>query len=264
MKLGFTLVELSIVLVIIGLVIGGVLVGRDLIKASEIRSQITQIEKFNIAVNTFKTKYNGLPGDLKYTEASAFGLYAVTYAPYIGYYGYGDGDGILHKANGATNVPSNVTALFGEPLIFWRHLSDSNMIDSGLGKRMNNAAEITTSIPSDYLPLAKIGTKATIQANSPGNKIHYYVLATVNSVAGAGANGTSTNSVTALEAYQIDSKIDNGLPGSGSVFAINGSNDLNSYVTWNTLSAVPGCVSAGAYAVNPGTTADCSLRFKFQ
>ncbi len=108
---GFTLIELSIVIVIIGLIVGGVMVGRDLIASAGIRSQISQIEKFNAAVNTFRTKYSGIPGDLKYTEASGFGLYAITYGSYIGYLGYGDGNGILHKANGATNVPSNTTAI---------------------------------------------------------------------------------------------------------------------------------------------------------
>lgn len=49
---GFTLIELSIVLVIIGLIVGGVLVGKDLIIASEVRSQIGQIEKYNTAVHT--------------------------------------------------------------------------------------------------------------------------------------------------------------------------------------------------------------------
>lgn len=39
-KAGFTLVELAIVLVIIGLIIGGVLVGRDLIKAAELRASL--------------------------------------------------------------------------------------------------------------------------------------------------------------------------------------------------------------------------------
>ncbi len=47
---GFTLIELSIVLVIIGLIIGGVLVGKDLIKAAEIRATISQINKYNHAV----------------------------------------------------------------------------------------------------------------------------------------------------------------------------------------------------------------------
>ena len=41
---GFTLIEMSIVLVIIGLVVGGVLVGQDLIRAAYERAQISQIE----------------------------------------------------------------------------------------------------------------------------------------------------------------------------------------------------------------------------
>ena len=68
---GFTLIELSIVLVIIGLIVGGVLVGQDLIRAAYIRAQISQIEKFNTAVNTFYGKYQALPGDMNATTASA-------------------------------------------------------------------------------------------------------------------------------------------------------------------------------------------------
>jgi prepilin-type N-terminal cleavage/methylation domain-containing protein len=59
----FTLVELSIVLVIIGLIIGGVLAGRDLIRAAELRSLVSEVERYNSAVNAFKLKYNCLPGD---------------------------------------------------------------------------------------------------------------------------------------------------------------------------------------------------------
>ncbi len=44
-------------LVIIGLIIGGVLVGQDLIRAAEVRAQISQIEKYNTGVETFYGKY---------------------------------------------------------------------------------------------------------------------------------------------------------------------------------------------------------------
>lgn len=50
---GFTLIELSIVLVVSGLIVGGVLVGQDLIRAAGVRATITQIEKFNQAAHTF-------------------------------------------------------------------------------------------------------------------------------------------------------------------------------------------------------------------
>ena len=54
---GFTLIELSIVLVIIGLIVGGVLVGQDLIYAAKVRAQATQFERLKTAVYTFQGKY---------------------------------------------------------------------------------------------------------------------------------------------------------------------------------------------------------------
>jgi prepilin-type N-terminal cleavage/methylation domain-containing protein len=63
-KAGFTLIELSIVLVIIGLVIGGVTVGQDLIRSAELNSVITDVRKYELAYNTFKLKYDELPGDI--------------------------------------------------------------------------------------------------------------------------------------------------------------------------------------------------------
>src|SRR5688572_21710023 len=62
---GFTLIELSIVLVIIGLLVGGVLVGRDLIKAAEIQKVISQAEQYKTVFYTFKNKYNCIPGDCR-------------------------------------------------------------------------------------------------------------------------------------------------------------------------------------------------------
>jgi prepilin-type N-terminal cleavage/methylation domain-containing protein len=55
---GFTLIEMSIVLVVIGLIVGAIMVGQNLIAAAAIRAQITQIEKYNSAVNTFRGKYD--------------------------------------------------------------------------------------------------------------------------------------------------------------------------------------------------------------
>lgn len=71
-RFGFTLIELSIALIIIGLVAGGVLVGQDLIRAAEIRKTISQKESFDAATNTFRSKYNCLPGDC--AKASQFGF----------------------------------------------------------------------------------------------------------------------------------------------------------------------------------------------
>lgn len=60
---GFTLVEIAIALIIIGLVIGGIFVGQAMIKSSELNKVMTDVNKYIAAVNTFKLKYDCLPGD---------------------------------------------------------------------------------------------------------------------------------------------------------------------------------------------------------
>ncbi len=85
---GFTLIELSIVMVIIGLVISGVLVGKTLIKTAEIRKNISTLEGYGSAVNSFKLKYNCLPGDCtNITQIFPTGTYA----------GNGNGDGLINN-----------------------------------------------------------------------------------------------------------------------------------------------------------------------
>lgn len=73
-KQGFTLIELTMVLVIIGLIVGAVLVGQDLIYAAKVRKEISKAERFDATINTFRLKYNSLPGDMRNPEQ--FGLSA--------------------------------------------------------------------------------------------------------------------------------------------------------------------------------------------
>lgn len=65
---GFSLVELSIVLVIIGLLTGGILSGQSLIRASELRSLVTEATAYQTAIYSFQNKYGALPGDMRNAE----------------------------------------------------------------------------------------------------------------------------------------------------------------------------------------------------
>ena len=56
---GFTLVELSIVLVIIGLLIGGILAAQSMISTARLQSLVRTIQQYDIAATNFETKYNG-------------------------------------------------------------------------------------------------------------------------------------------------------------------------------------------------------------
>ena len=118
---GFTLVELSIVLVIIGLIIGGILVGQELINSAEVRSTITQVNKYNSAINAFRGKYQYLPGDILAARATAFGFTALA-----GTDGLGDGDRQLEGDGGVVNT---ATTGDGEVTLFWQHLSEAELID---------------------------------------------------------------------------------------------------------------------------------------
>jgi len=80
---GFTLVEIAIVLVIIGLILGGVLKGQVLIENAKYKNFVKQVESYRGAFYTFQDTYRALPGDI--LNISALDGAAVE----------GDGDGVI-------------------------------------------------------------------------------------------------------------------------------------------------------------------------
>jgi prepilin-type N-terminal cleavage/methylation domain-containing protein len=69
---GFTLIEMSIVMLILAFLSGGILIGREIIYSAEIRATIKQTDMFSLAYNTFRLKYNCIPGDCP--NATDFGF----------------------------------------------------------------------------------------------------------------------------------------------------------------------------------------------
>jgi prepilin-type N-terminal cleavage/methylation domain-containing protein len=271
---GFTLIELSIVLVIIGLIAGGVLVGQELITAAAIRAQISQIEKYNTAVNTFRGKYdNYLPGDITSTEAAQFGLTART-----GALGQGDGNGLITGPTGI-NPPPDVKQGGGETGLFWVDLSAASLIDGSF------STATATSIPSMtattvglYMPAAKLGQGNFIYVYTDGS-VNWFGFSGVSSTASPG-NINGTANITVMQAFKIDSKIDDGFPASGNVISQylfcpgRGGCGMDSItVTKADSPAASGngdcydnTTTQGAYAVwiDNGMDVTCALSFKFQ
>lgn len=224
MKHGFTLVELAIVLVIIGLIVGGVLVGQSLIETATVRAAIGQIEKFDTAVNTFRNKYNGLPGDLK--NGDSFGFVART-----GTAGGGDGNGIIQGIY-SNGMPYGGMQGRGETVVLWRDLSDAGLIAQRFATADNanlpGANQTTDAGIGSYLPQSKLGSGSyifvvnydnTMIANAgPADNKHYWALSGISALTTQGVvNGTRMLKVA--QAYNIDAKMDDALPQSGIVTA---------------------------------------------
>lgn len=222
---GYTLIELSIVLIIVGLIIGGILTGRDLIRLAEIRATIGQVEKYNAAVNAFRTKYNSFPGDMQFSTAAAFGFFTFT-GGLAGTQGYGDGNGLIQSTFTAT--AEGMTKGSGEVLAFWRHLSEASMVDGQYGMVGTSAINSATGAVSGpvssmdayrSLPQAKIGLGNFFPVYAVGAK-HYFELHAIEQIMPTGWYSTRSDLlVVPSDAYRIDAKIDDGEPNGGAVLA---------------------------------------------
>jgi prepilin-type N-terminal cleavage/methylation domain-containing protein len=256
---GFTLIELSIVLVIIGLIVGGVLVGQNLIAAAAVRAQITQIERYNTAANTFRGKYGYLPGDIPNPQAAQFGFQSR--GPYAG---QGDGNGQIEgNTTNAAGGNYGTYPFLGEEAMFWVDLSKVGLID-GTFTTATPTATITAAISgtaiNQYFPLSKIGNGAgyvyvwsggwqEIAAGDPGDGQNYFCVA---ATAGTKTTGNSLDIplMTPVQAYAIDKKVDDGFPQTGSVMA------SDSFQAWSSggplLGNPPREQSMGAFDPSTG------------
>ena len=267
---GFTLIELSIVLVIIGLIVGGILVGQDLIKAAEIRATVAQVEKYNSAVNTFRTKYNALPGDITSTQAGAFGLYSET--TLAGGAGHQDGNGLIEcGASGAVTTP------IGECLMFWRHLTDANLIDGSLGtSSADSLIDVTTgkvtatvNTPSKSFPQTKTTPTNSFLVYSVSG-INYYQTVAVATATTGPAYTYNNVGLTPIQAYNMDIKLDDGLPGTGIVQArlytgVNVAASIAVGAAANTCTngTIAATATYNRVAATGGNDGSCALQFRF-
>jgi prepilin-type N-terminal cleavage/methylation domain-containing protein len=198
---GFTVIELSIVLVIIGLILGGILVGAELINAAKVRAQMSQIEKFQTAINTFMTKYNGLPGDLNAEEAAKFGFITRD-----GTLGHGDG-------NGFVEIPVGNYPQAGEPLLFWSDLGMAGLIEGNFSSAVDLGVDVTTFTDTlIYFPRAKVVDDASVFATSHTSNLWFVIAQFMY-------DGICRYSakVPPKNGYAVDYKMDDGRPLNGRV-----------------------------------------------
>jgi len=262
---GFSLVELSIVLVILGLLTGGILAGQSLIRAAEMRSVNSEYSRYTASVHTFRDKYFGLPGDLRnatkfwgdQTGGTAEGMVAACANLTTGATDQrtcnGDGDGHISPELGGMD-----RSHWYEAYRAWQHLANAGLIEgsyngvSGLGPtQWVHQAGIN-------VPRSRIGTGMwTLRYIDPG----WFIASTwfsnpYGNILVIGAPGAAADGSGPLlkpeEAWNLDTKFDDGKPGQGAVVSY--------------MSALnPGCVVSNTPTTEynlTGSAVACSLNIR--
>lgn len=195
---GFTLVEIAIVLMIVGLLIGGILRGQELIQSARVRNIIDQKSAIQTAYVGFLDRYRMLPGDLTQTQAGIVGNNAVF--------------AVTSPGNGTIEIAT-------ESVLFFQNLTAAGFLSCGAC--MSVVAEgpvgaIDNSPVNVYGAFLRVGN----EASSPLGTLRWYdSSATLLNRLVLYTGDTIPSQVFA----EVDRKADDGAPGTGQLrFAIGG------------------------------------------
>lgn len=251
-RYAFSLVELSIVLVILGLLVGGVLAGQSLIRASELRSISAEQERHKTAFQAFKDKYFAVAGDMSNAEQFWGTLDAVsatcraTEATAAA----------TCNGNGNGSIESSTTRS-SEMFRVWQHLANAGLIEGRFTGAQGAAggydAVIGSNTPASKFPRAGWSTVGPLMHAQGGYYAsvfqprptgHYLIFGSYS------LNGLTWGGVLKPEeAWNVDTKLDDGKPATGSVTTV--TNTYNS-----------GCASSDASTADyrlTVTTSNCAL-----
>ncbi len=206
---GFTLIELSIVLIIIALLAAGIMGGQVLIRQAELKSVLTDVTEYTQSVNAFQLQYDGLPGDHEdmhsYFDDGANGVCGTAAQC------NGDADGEIDLGGVTTD---------NEAYRAWQHLSLANIVP-GSFTGIGNDSSISGATQNVAASSVQGGGFSIFYSGDNGNASS----ATNNRVVfGAPGTGIPTRGavLTSNDARSIDLKADDGVPGDGTVGSFNG------------------------------------------
>ncbi|MBN8543813.1 MAG: prepilin-type N-terminal cleavage/methylation domain-containing protein [Alphaproteobacteria bacterium] len=231
MRSAFSLVELSIVLVILGLLTGGILAGQSLIRASELRAVTAEYQRYAAAVNTFRDKYFALPGDMANAQ-NFWGVAHATPATCVTTVGTG-----TQTCNGDGNGRIDISAGSREPFRAWQHLANAGLIEG----------TYTGTVTLPTWPSSKISNNSTWgMGNWNYTGSLYWFDGDYGNVLYNGANnaGTTIGNVNPSEAWNIDTKMDDGLPAQGKLWGGGWGSGMSTAGTFCTTAASSATLTA--------------------
>ncbi len=199
---GFTLVELAVVMIIIGLLIGGILKGQEMISNAQLTATVAQMKGLEAATSTFRDQYDAFPGDMRNASTRLINCSANPC-------NNGDGDARIDVRVGTA------PALNNEGAYFFNHLRVTDLITGfdGSNNLSFGSALLGAEVGGGYM-VGHTSTGVTGFTSTEMRPGHYIVL--TGQVANV-ANGTGV--LTPSQAARIDRKMDDGRSTSGSVVA---------------------------------------------
>jgi len=220
---GFTLVELAIVLVVVGLIISGVLRGEELLRNVRVTMTIRQVRSFRAATINFYSMYDALPGDMRSAPSRLPNCNSNSYCM------SGDGNGVVGTiTSGTANTQYGINAPKVETSMFFKHLALAHYISS-VKAGANPASDPQWG---EIYPAAKLRggynvlhmNEGTLSGKPIKTGLFLRLQNSLGNNAFASPGGCTVapcpfEAVSPREAWQIDTKMDDGLPEGGLVYA---------------------------------------------
>lgn len=235
---GFTLIELAIVLVVIGIIIGSIFVGQGMIRDSQLKGVISEITRYKSAINAFHEEYHGIPGDIP----NATSFWGVAGGNGTGldtacYDALGSGTATCNGNDDGfiTNNAGFPSSGIREDLRAWQHLYNAALIESKVTGTHTGTAYTCGFCTSTgvNIPASKLNGAGYSMLNlgTTSGHIQWYDGNYGNVIFfGSQRNYTSGGILKGDEAMLLDTKLDDGSPSTGRIAA------------WKSI-ITPGCTT---------------------